>query len=522
MVKVNAKLKAAVAAVLAGGMVVAMAGCGGGSAANASKGTSVPDTITAEVAYASRDFMPSTTSGALPMSANWHVVEPLYSLDYTTYDTFPALAKGEPQKVSDTECIVTLRDGAKFSDGTPVKASDVVSSYKRSTAEGSLFISMLDFIDSVEAKGDNQVDFKLKEAFPMFEKRLALIPIVPTDKSDAELKKMPTGSGPWKYTSITDQQVNFEKNDNYNGTYPAQTKKMVWNVNVDDTARVTAMQAGKTDVMENVPAKAMQTLKSAGSDSQTVQGFNQAFIMFNTKKKPFDDPRVRQAVFYSIDTKKLIDNQLSGQAQQITSFLPEDFANHHKAKNVYTKDTAKAKELLQEAGVSGPIKTTLYTTDHTWITQLAPQIKNDLAESGIDVDIQSMKSSALYPSITDKDDADFSMVLAPGDPSVFGDDPDLLMNWWYGDNVWTKQRTFWNGSESYNELHDLMNKALAAKTDDERQDYWNQCYDLLSEQVPLYPLFHRKVSTAVKKGVFSEYKAMGTTGLDLVQAKLAK
>ena len=67
-----------------------------------------------------------------------------------------------------------------------------------------------------------------------------------------------------------------------------------------------------------------------------------------------------------------------------------------------------------------------------------------------------------------------------------------------------------------------MNKALAAKTDDERQDYWNQCYDLLSEQVPLYPLFHRKVSTAVKKGVFSEYKAMGTTGLDLVQAKLAK
>ena len=522
MVKINARVRAAVAAILAGGMVAAMAGCGGSSATSGATGTSIPDTITTEVAYASRDFMPNTTSGALPMSANWHVVEPLYALDYTTYKTFPALAKGAPQKVSDTEYVITLRDGAKFSDGTPVRASDVVSSYKRSTAEGSLFISMLDFIDSVEAKDGNQVDFKLKEAFPMFEKRLALIPIVPSGKSDAELKKMPTGSGPWKYTAITDRQVSFEKNDAYNGKYPAQTKKMVWNVNVDDTARVTAMQAGKTDVMENVPAKAVQTLTSSGSDIQTVQGFNQAFIMFNTKKKPFDDPRVRQAVFYSIDTKKLIDNQLSGQAQTVTSFLPENFANYHKAKNVYTKNTAKAKELLKEAGVNGPIKTTLYTTDQTWVTQLAPQIKNDLAESGIDVDIQSMKSSALYPSITDKDGADFSMVLAPGDPSVFGNDPDLLMNWWYGDNIWTKQRTFWKGSEGYDELHDLMDKALSASSDAERQDYWNQCFDLLSEQVPLYPLFHRKVSTAVKKGVFNEYKTMGTTGLNLLQAKVAQ
>lgn len=155
MVKINARVRAAVAAILAGGMVVAMAGCGGSSATAGATGTSIPDTITTEVAYASRDFMPNTTSGALPMSANWHVVEPLYALDYTTYKTFPALAKGAPQKVSDTEYVITLRDGAKFSDGTPVKASDVVSSFKRSTAEGSLFISMLDFIDSVEAKGDN-------------------------------------------------------------------------------------------------------------------------------------------------------------------------------------------------------------------------------------------------------------------------------------------------------------------------------------------------------------------------------
>lgn len=524
MTSMAKRISTAAAFVLAGALT--LSGCGGASTATGSAaaktGTAVADTITAQVAYASRDFAPSTTSGALPMAANWHVTEPLYALNYSTFEVYNALAKGEPEQVSDTEYVVTLRDGAKFSDGTAVTANDVVKSFQRSTAEGSLYISMLDFIDSAEAKSDTQVTFKLKKAFPLFKQRLALIQIVPASASDDDLKNMPIGSGPWKYTSITDQQVKLDKNDQYNGEYPAQTKHMVWNVTVDDTARVTAMQGGKTDVMEMVPANAFKTLEAAGDEIDTVQGFNLPFLMFNTKKAPFDKAEARQAVLYAIDTDKLIKNQMAGQATAATSFLPENNPYYHKAKNVYKKDTAKAKELLKEAGVTGDLKFTLYTTDHSWISQLAPQIKNDLAEVGITVDIKSMQSSALYPQITDKADADYSMVLAPGDPSVFGNDPDLLMNWWYGDNAWTKTRTFWGGSEGYTQLHELMDKAVAAKDDAERQDYWNQCYDLLSEQVPLYPLFHRKTSTAVKKGVFSNITAIGSTGINLVDAKLSK
>lgn len=508
----------AVAALLVG--AIALSGCGGKNTSSTS-GTTAKNTITAQVAYASRDFAPASTSGALPLAANWHVTEALYTLNMKDFSISSGLAKGEPEKISDTEYKVTLRDDAKFSDGSAVTAEDVVKSYQRTTAEGSLFLPMLNFIKSAEATGDNEVTFKLNMPFPLFKERLTLVRISPASASDEDLKKMPIGSGPWKYAEITDTQVKFEKNKYYNGDTPAQTDTMVWNITVDDTARVTAMQGGKIDVMENVPANAFKTLENSGSKIMTVQGFNQAFIMFNTKQKPFDDSRVRQAVLYAIDTQKLIDNQLAGQAEAVTSFLPESFANYHKAKNVYTKDTAKAKALLAEAGVSEPISVTLYTTDHAWVTGLAPQIKNDLAEVGINVNIESMKSSALYPTVTDKDDADYSMVLAPGDPSVFGNDPDLLMNWWFGDNVWTKQRTFWHDSEGYAKLHELMDAALAAQGD-EQQEYWNQCFDLLSTEVPLYPLFHRKVSTAVKDNVFSSYDAVGTTGLSFLKAELKK
>ncbi len=482
--------------------------------------TAVADTITAQVAYASRDFS-TTTSSALALAGNWHVLEPLYALDYSDYSVRPALAKGEPEKVSDTEYVVALRDGAKFSNGEAVTANDVVKSYERTVAEGSLYISMLDFIDSVEAKGDNQVTFKLKKAFPVFKQRLSLIQIIPASMSDDDAKAQPIGSGPWKYVSIDDQQVKFEKNPEYNGEYPALKSNMVWNVSTDDTARVTAMQGGQADVMENVPAKANDLLKSSGAELKQAQGFGLAFIMFNTKKAPFDNPKVRQAVMYAIDVNKLVENNMQGEAEAATSFLPKNFANYHQAKNVYTKDIEKAKALLQEAGVTEQ-KFTLYTTDHTWITELAPQIKNDLAEIGFTVDISSQASSALYPNVTDPDNADYSMVLAPGDPSVFGNDPDLLMNWWYGDNVWTQKRTFWKDSEGYTKLHKLMDEAMAAASDEERQAKWNEAFDVLSEEVPLYPLFHRKLTTAVKEGVFSEYDPLGCTGLNFVKSKMAK
>lgn len=509
-------LKAAAATLIGALGALAFGACG---SQQATSGTSVTDTITAEAAYASRDFNPNSTSSALAMSANWYVVEPLYAFNYSDYSMYNALAKGEPEQVSDTEYVVTLRDDAKYSDGTDVTPNDVVESWKRSTAEGGLYVPMLDFIDTVEPKGDNQVTFKLKYAFPAFKERLALIKVAPADMDKDQLTSMPTGSGPWKYVSITDQKVTFVRNDLYNGEYPAQCKNMVWNVAVDDTARVTAMQTGKVDVMELVPTLAFDVL-SKRADLKTVQAFNAPYIMFNTKKAPFDDPKVRQAVFYAIDAQQLIDNQMSGQATPTTSYLIEEYPAYHEASTVYTHDVEKAKELLKEAGVTDKVKFTLYSTDQSWITQLAPQIKNNLAEIGMEVDLQSMASSALYPNITDKDDADFSMALVAGDPSVFGNDADLLMNWFYGDNTWTRQRTFWYGTDGYEKLHELMDKAIAAKDDGERQEYWNQCYDVIAEEVPIYPLFHRKTTTAFKKGVFSKSEAIGTTGLDLLQAKL--
>ena len=428
--------------------------------------------ITAAAAYETTNYDPSSTSSALAMGTNWQVMEGLDELDMHTFEPYKALAADEDLvEVSDTEYEVTLRDGATISDGTEVTSEDVVESYKRATAEGNLYASMLDFIDDITAKDEKTVTVTLSKPFSLVKERLTLIKVIPASMTQEELTAMPVGTGPWKYDTITEEKITFSPNEHYNGDYPAESSSMVVHIIKDDTARTTALQEGSVLVMEAVPADARAQLEASGATVESIQGFNLPFLMFNTQKAPFDDNRVRQAVFYAIDVEKLIANAMDGEATAATSFLPATHPNYNEASTVFTHDPEKAKELLKEAGVD-KLDITLLTTDHPWIEALAPQIKNDLDAVGIETTIQSEASASLYANHADVEDRTFDVALAPGDPSVFGNDPDLLMNWWYGDNVWTELRTGWSTSPEFTELHELLDAAVGEEGE-AQQDLWN-------------------------------------------------
>ena len=504
------------AAALAGGLALAKGGVVAPSVAKAADGKG---TLTAACAYKSTNYNPVGNSSALILGSIWHVFEGLYDLDMHTYETYPALASGDPTKVSDTEYEVVLRDGAKFSDGTDVTPDDVVNAFKLNMADGT-YGAFLSFIDSVEKKDDKTVTFKLKYAFDSLLKgRLSVVKIFPASQSTDDLAKAPIGSGPWAYTNLDGDDggsIDFEPNPNYNGPKPAKAEKMHWDVLLDGTARTTALQEGTSMVMESVPDANADMLTAAGATVEYVDGFNQPFFMFNTKKEPFTDKRVRQAFFYAIDTDKLINNVMAGHAKAVKGFLPESHPNFHEASTVYTYDPEKAKSLLKEAGQES-ISVTLLTNNN-WVADLAAQIKNDLDAVGINTTIQ--EESINWSSLAASDDVlPYDVALTPGDPTCFGNDPDLMMTWWYGDNVWTQGRTCWNTTEEWSKLQDLLQQARVA-TGDEQQNLWNQCFDIIAEEVPLYALFHRQVATGYQPDQIDGFQPIGTTGLTFLDASV--
>ena len=504
---------------------LALAGCSGGGSDTKSEGEGGGEAaapaeggaLTAACGYSSTNVDPVDLNGgsALMLAATWHVFEGLYDLDVHTYETYPALAAGEPTKVSDTEYEVALREGAKFSDGTDVTADDVVNAFELNMAAGTIG-PFLTFLDSVAKKDDATVTIKLKYPFEtLLTARLSLVKIFPASLSEEDRKKMPIGSGPWKYVSINGDDggiIEFAPNENYNGSKAATADTMTWNILLDDTARTTALQEGTVQVMENVPAVNEEQLLGAGAAVEYVQGFSQAFLMFNCQKAPFSDPRVRQAIFYAIDTEKLINNQLAGKATAVKGYLTEDHPNYHEASTIYTYDPEKAKSLLAEAGVTDLSFT--MDVNNNWVAELAPQIKEDIDALGMgEVTIKEMKID--WASYAPSDEPlSYDVMLTPGDPTCFGNDPDLLMNWWYGDNVWTQGRSCWAKAEGsrWSELQDLMQQAREA-TGDAQQELWNQCFDIIAEEAPIYALFHRQTGTGWQESMITGFEPIGTTGL---------
>ena len=510
----------ATGAAMAAAATMVLTACGGGSSTSTSTSSSSDSgapkgTITVGSAYETTDYSPITTS-ALGMGANWQVLEGLYRFDMSDYSVSPALAAGDPVKVSDTEYEIALRDGAKFSDGTDVKAADVVSSYERTTGDKSIFRQFFTFVDSVSAKDDKTVTVKLKYPFSNLKERFVNVHVVPSGMSEDALKAKPVGTGPYKYEAISATEITAVPNEHYNGKTPAKAATLKWSALKDDAARLSAALGGSIDVMEAVPAAAQDQLKAAGWNVEAKPGYGNPFMMFNTQKAPFDKPEVRRAFIKAIDKQKLISSALNGQAVEAKSFLPEANPAYKKPATDLSYDKDAAKKLLADAGASD-MTVNLVTTDHPWVLSLVPQIKSDLEALGLKVNHQQMASSALYSTVTDVDNPTYDVVLAPGDPSVFGVDPGIIVSWWNGDNVWTKKRDGWQVSdpESFKKLQGLMDEAVQLDGDAAKAK-WGEVQDLLAEQTVIYPLVFRNMITASNPKKVDGFKAISATSLQLL------
>jgi peptide/nickel transport system substrate-binding protein len=453
--------------------------------------------IEAGISYSlSGGIDPMITTGAVTVAANWHVFEGLTELDPATREVYAALGAELPTKVDDTHYEVDLREGAVFHDGNPVTVDDVVFSFQRvlDPASKSLYASFIGFIDTVTAVDEDTVSIALKYPFSLVPERLAVVKVV--EKSLIEtsydaFNALPVGTGPYKMTrAVPDDAIEYDRFDEYNGPRPALAAGMVWNLLSDSAARVTAISSGTVGAIEDVPYIDVPTLEGT-VDVESVQSFGTLFMMFNTDKAPFDDVRVRQALFYALDTKKMVDNGLLGNGEVATSFLPKTHPNYNEASTTYAYDPAKAKKMLADAGVSN-LSITLLTTDTGWVSDIAPLIKEDLDAIGVSTTLDIGQSGGQYTKV---DAGELEVMVAPGDPSVFGNDPDLLMRWWYGDNVWSQSRYRWADDPKFAKLQNLLDGAARA-TGDDQQELWNEAFDLISDEVPLYPLLHRQLPTA--------------------------
>jgi peptide/nickel transport system substrate-binding protein len=213
----------------------------------------------------------------------------------------------------------TLRDDVKFSDGTPVKAEDVVFTYHTAQQSGS--IVDLNVIDSLKALDDKTVVFSLKKPYSVFAHIVAGIGIVPQHAHGPQFSDKPTGTGPFVLAQWDKgQQMILTPNPYYYGTKPYFKKVTI--LFMEEDAVLAAAQAGKLDIAMINPQFTNQS--AAGMKLVTLQTVDNRGVNLPCIPESKDadgklignnvtsDPVIRKALNIGISRQQIINEALNG------------------------------------------------------------------------------------------------------------------------------------------------------------------------------------------------------------------
>ncbi|MFD0133038.1 MULTISPECIES: ABC transporter substrate-binding protein [unclassified Streptomyces] len=510
-----------------------LAACSSGpESTNDTGGGSEQDrTLTAVIGYGNDgSWDPTQTASAFCMAANHHVYEGLLDTDPISREPYAALATQVPKDLRGTSWRFTLREGATFHDGHPVTADDVVFVFDRildpdtQTLAKGFFASWLREVRKVD---ERNVELLLKFPFPEGLSRLTLAKIMPRHVFsrpgawDDAIKGKAVGSGPYRQTAHHPRSnTTFEAFAGYNGPRRPAFKRMNWLTIVDAAPRVAKISGtgAGAQIADNIPYANIARLRSGGLTVEGGAGMNNLFLMFNTRHKPFDDVRVRQALHYAVDTGKMVDVALKGHGRPSSSFLNEANPGYRRAGTVYDHDPDKAKRLLKEAGVGG-LRIDILAVNVSWIVDCLPTIKASWDAIGVETTLSPQETTAVFTKMDQKQD--YQVVAAASNPNQFGLDADLIMHYNYGpQNLWM-QYTRWADDPVAKKLFKDMDRATREPDPDRKKTMIQDYIDIVAEQAVLYPVVHNELMTAWNPKRITGIRAQPYPGISLLQAKWA-
>ena len=289
-----------------------------------------------------------------------------------------------------------LREGVKFSDGSDLTAGVVVKSLNRTKNDpASLLAGQLKVFDSFEAPTSSTVVMRLKarDASVLYTLTSGAGMIVSGKALDdgVKLAEKPVGSGPYILVASSSQGATYERNETYFDKSQNQFAKVIVQNIPDVEARLNALQSGLTDIVlfqteKSVLVRAAELVKTGRFRSYGAPSANTMPLYLNSKIPPFDNPKVRMALNLAVDRGAINTALMNDECPPASQPLPPGVIGHDPALATYKHDVAKAKSLLQEAGVKPFAFDVLVSTSEP-ATTLGVILKAQLESIGVTMNI---------------------------------------------------------------------------------------------------------------------------------------
>jgi len=333
----------------------------------------------------------------------------------------PALAKDLPQVSSDGKTYtMTLRSGVKYSDGTPVKASDFKYAIKRdflADSPGVGFFTNIVGADqfSKTKKGDisgittndqtGKITIKLVNPQGDFQNILATIFAAPvpagTSSKDQSTHPIPS-TGPYMIKSYSpNRQAIMVRNPNFQPTpnVPATNPdKITINIVSDDSAALQQVINGQANYdFHPIPVDRLAEVQQKYPDQLKIYTpANTYYYFMNNRTPPFDKLAVRKAINFAIDRNALV-RLYGGLASPTENILPPTYPQFKKH-SLYTYNLAKAKAMIKSAGVTGT-KVTVWGSNRDTSKKPVEYLASVLTKLGFKPTIKIIDASIYWSTI---------------------------------------------------------------------------------------------------------------------------
>jgi peptide/nickel transport system substrate-binding protein len=471
------------------------------------------------------------------------ITEGLVGLKSGTTVVVPKLAKSWTASNGGRVWTFKLRTGVRFHDGTPFNAKAVCANFDRwynftgafasdstsyyyytvfggykKAAQG---LTNTPLYRSCKAVGDSTAVITLRRANAAFLGALSLTSFAiqsPTAMAKYGANKgtlskdgvftpggdygvpggQAVGTGPFKLESwkIGDKLV-IVRNDSYWGK-KAFLRRVIFRAIPDNAARLQALQTGEIQGYDLVEPQDIPTIqKDSKLKVLDRPAFNVAYVTINQAVKPFDNPLVRQAVAYGLDRAGVVKSFYAGRGEVANEFMPPQVVGYAKDVAKYTYNPEKAKQLLQQAGLTLPVEVEFWYPTDVSRPYMPDPARNfqafaaSLNKSGFKV---IPKSAPWRPDYVGRVQAGTAGALnLIGWTGDFGD-PDNFVGTFFR----TKQ-----GQWGFNnpKLFALLNKALAEPNAAKRKVMYQQANRMIMNFLPGVPYAHTKPALAFQSNV---------------------
>jgi len=300
-----------------------------------------------------------------PQEQTTTLIQNMCALLYDTYLYLTPEGKLEPRLVTKHEVspdgltwTLHLRQGVKFSDGTPFNAKAMKLSWDRALDPKMPRVPLrftITVVNECVVVDDYTVQLKLKFPFAPLDQTLSLViaaTISPAAiaKYGDEVRNNPIGAGPFKLSEwVKGDRIVMVRNDDYWGP-KATVEKIIWKIVPDVSTREAMLRTGQIDICYKPSPANLAALKGDPKikvemplDTRTI------FMALRGDRPALKDKRVRQAFNYAVDKKAIVKKVLFDTAQPMEGAVSPMLFGYAKMEPQYDYNPDKAKQLLKEA-----------------------------------------------------------------------------------------------------------------------------------------------------------------------------